>query len=187
MNEQDIEKIFQLAVEKAGDENLKKELAAEGASIAALPVSGMQGDDAPGDAEEKALAVLIKDMNVAQRIKLAMFGNQTARTILLRDTNRLVPLYVLDNPRITDNEIVEIARNTNVDDSILRAVGNNLQWMKAYQVKINLVSNAKTPIDVAMRWLKYITEKDLGRLAKSKNVPQVVANQAKKLLEKREK
>ncbi len=135
----------------------------------------------------EALGTLIKSMSVAQRIKLALFGNLAARNVLLRDTNKQIPLLVLENPRITENEISDISRNTQVDESVLRAVGNNTQWMKNYALKINLVSNPKTPIDIAMKWLKFIKDKDLQRLARSKNLSQVIATQSRKLLEQRDK
>lgn len=184
-SDQDVERIFQLAVEKLGDEELRSSLKDE--RVGELPAIAV-ADGAEANAEaEKALGTLIRDMSIPQKIKLALFGNHTARTLLLRDTNRIIPMFVLENPRLTDNEIVDISRNTQVDEGILRAVGNNLQWMKAYQVKMNLVSNPKTPIDTTLRWLKFVKDKDLGRLAKSKNIPQVVSTQAKKLLEKREK
>ncbi len=191
MADQDIDKIFQLALNKLADAELRAEAEKErkelGGGLDMLPKAGIEEESGEQPPEKGvALSNLIREMKIPQRIKLAMFGNQTARTILLRDTNRLIPFFVLENPRITDNEILEIARNTQLDEGILRAVGNNLQWMKGYPVKQALVANAKTPIDVTLRWLKFIKDKDLARLAKSKNVPQVVATQARKLAEKRQ-
>lgn len=68
---------------------------------------------------------------------------------------------------------------------MLRGIGNNASWMKAYALKHAIVSNPKTPIDIALRWLKHLQDKDLGRLAKSKNISQIVATQSRKLFEKR--
>ena len=185
----DFEKMFQLALDKIADRNLKSEAvaAAEQIKSADLPAQAVEEDKgAPQEPEtSKALGLQIREMSIPQRIKLAMFGNQTARAILLRDSNRLIPFFVLENPRLTDNEIFEISKNTQVDENILRAVGNNMQWMKSYAVKYALVSNPKAPIDVTIRWLKFIKDKDLTRLAKSKGIPHVVANQARKLAEKR--
>lgn len=192
MSTGDVEKLFQMAVEKIVEPSLRAEIGVshEGHALSALPKAALEEEkpEEPVSPEKNEnLAKAIKEMSVPQRMKLAMFGNQTARTILLRDANRLIPLFVLENPRITDNEILEISKNTQVDDAVLRQVGNNLEWMRNYAVKIALVSNAKTPLDIALRWLKYIKEKDLGRLAKSKNIPQVISTQAKKLVEKRDK
>jgi hypothetical protein len=184
--DRDIEKIFQLAVERINDPLTKAECIASREEVlaAALPQEAIE-EEAPGSEQNQALANLIREMSIPQKIKLALFGNHTARTLLIRDSNRMVAFFVLENARLTDNEIVEISRNSQLDDGILRAVSNNQQWMKSYAIKVNIVSNPKTPIDAALKWLKFIKDKDLARLGKSKNVPQVIANQARKLSEKR--
>ena len=189
MQGDEVEKLFQLAVERISDASLREEVKQQGSEIAALPTDLVQEIDAECQTEERAAALgtLIKEMKVAERIKLALFGNLAARTVLLRDTNRQIPLLVLENPRLTENEVLELSRNTQVDDGVLRAIGNNTQWMKNYSLKFNLVSNPKTPIDVAMKWLKFIKDKDLQRLSRSKNLSQVIATQSRKLLEHRGK
>ena len=45
-------------------------------------------------------------MTVGERLKLALKGNRDARMILIRDPNRLIQRFVLQNPRITDDEII---------------------------------------------------------------------------------
>ena len=82
--------------------------------------------------------------------------------------------------------VIEFSRNTNLDPSVFRAISQNGQWMKSPSVKLNLVANPRVPIDVSMRWLRYLQDKDLKFLARSKNIPGVVATQARKLLEQRE-
>ena len=191
MSDVDLDRLFQMAVERISDRQLKADVLAVSEQVRAAPLPTEATEHEPGEGEKpaddksQALANKIREMDIPQRIKLAMFGNHTARTILLRDPNRLIPFFVLENPRITDNEILEIAKNTQVDENLLRIVGNNLQWMKGYPTKMALVANPKAPVDVTLRWLKFIKDKDLTRLSKSKGVPQVVASQARKLVEKR--
>src|SRR5690349_21678718 len=47
----------------------------------------------------------ILQMKVGEKLKLALKGNKEARTILVRDSNRLIQRFVLQNPRISDEEI----------------------------------------------------------------------------------
>ncbi len=146
-------------------------------------------DDLTGELTQEQtenLYAIIKDMPIPGKIKLALFGNQTARTLLIRDTNKQIPQFVLKNARITENEILEMARNSNLDEAVHRGLANNPSWMKSYAIKLAIVSNPKVPIDISLRWVKHIQEKDLRRLSKSKNIPQVIASQCRKLLEKRE-
>lgn len=126
----------------------------------------------------------LKIMTVPQKIKLALFGNRIARLLLLRENSRQIHYFVLKNPRLTDNDVIEISRTTSLDETILRMIASNSTWMKLYPVKLGLVSNPKTPIDVSLKWIRYLQEKDLRRLAKSKSIPHVIASQCRKVLEK---
>ncbi len=138
---------------------------------------------APG---AKNVVSLIKDLKLPGKIKLALLGNQTARSLLIRDSNRLIPQFVLENPRLTEGEVYEFARNKDLDDAVIRTIANNGNWMKSYSIKSAVVFNPKTPLDVSIKWAKYIKEKELRLLAKSRNIPQALATQCRKLLEKRQ-
>ena len=137
-----------------------------------------------GEVGEQILAD-IKKLTVPQRIKLAIFGNRGVRGQLIRDSNRMVQICVLNNPRLAEEELAEYARNTQIDETVIRKIANTPTWMKIYAVKFALVSNPKTPVDISIKLLKLLQNKDIQRLSKSKNVPQVLATHALKLLEKR--
>ncbi len=185
-NEYSLQKLFEEAASELADHQLREELRRLELGVDAIEIPRELVEEEK-ELDLTNLSATIHELKFPQKLKLAMHGNMTARTLLIRDKNRLVPLFVLNNPRITDNEIVEFSRNTNLDDSVLRAIARNGTWTKNYQVKINLVSNPKAPIDIALRWVPYLKEKDLRFISKSKNVPQIVATQCRKLLEKREK
>ena len=133
--------------------------------------------------KSEALYKIINTLKIPQKIKLAMFGNQTARGLLIRDKNKLIPMFVLQNPRISENELYEFARNTNLSEQVLRTIAGTSEWMKSYRMKIAVVSNPKVPVDVSMKWVKFLQKQDLRRLSRSKNIPQVVANQCRRLME----
>ena len=122
----------------------------------------------------------LNDMTLPEKIKLAMFGNAVARMLLIVDANRMVQECVLKNPQLRDTEIADITKNKNVSEYVLRFVSGQKGWTKSYAVKLNLVSNPKTPPDVSMKWLRHLRVNDLRRLAKSKEVPQLVATTAQK-------
>lgn len=143
-------------------------------------------DDSAAE-DELRIDQMIREMTIPQKIKLALFGNKTARAFLLRDNStKTIPLLVLKNPRITETEINEIAKNTTVDEQVLRALAGDSTWMRNYSMKLSIVSNPKVPVDVALKWVKHIQQRDLRRLSRSKNLSQVVVAQCRKLLEKRE-
>ena len=145
-----------------------------------IPVPAALVDDAP--AVEKTLLQRLKTMVVAERIKLALRGNRETRALLVRDGNRMVRRFVLQNPRITDDEIIALAKSRTIDDEMLREIADETQWTKNYQVRLALVTNPKTPLVIALRHMASIGDRDIRQLAKSKNVSQTIANAAKRIV-----
>lgn len=133
------------------------------------------------------LAQRILQMSVSEKIKLATLGNKEARTLLLRDTNKLVAIAVIQSPRITESEIIAVTQSRTVNEEILREIANNREWMKLYQVKLNLVRNPKTPPGIALRLVPHLREKDLKDLRTNKNVPHVVQAAARSILIKKQR
>lgn len=133
-----------------------------------------------GDADAQDVRLLISKMTIPQKIKLAMFGNGVCRGILIRDSNKMISSFVLKNPRLNQREIEDYAKNAYLGDHILRAIADNSAWMRTYSVRVNLVSNPKTPGDISLKWLRHLNLPELRRLAKSKSVPQIVSVNARK-------
>lgn len=122
----------------------------------------------------------LSKMNIPQKIKIALFGNAICRTLLIRDPNRMIQQFVLKNPKLTLKEVEEFAKNPNCSEWVLRAIAGNQMWTKSYAVKSNLVFNPKTPLDLSLKWVRFLNATDMKRLSKSKNVSQVLSTSAKK-------
>lgn len=120
-------------------------------------------------------------MSVSEKLDLARKANKEARSILMRDTNRLVQLAVIASPKITESEVLLIAGNRQINDDVLRHIATNKEWMKNYQIKLSLVNNPKTPLAIALRQIPYLKQRDLALIAKSRAVPRpiVIAAQQK--------
>jgi hypothetical protein len=124
----------------------------------------------------------IQMMTVSQKIKLALLGNKEARSVLIRDSNRVVVESVIKSPRITDGEIISITNSRNTSEDILRMIAANREWQKNYRIRQALASNPKTPVPIALKLLETLSKQDLKNLSKSKNISTVVATTAKRLL-----
>jgi hypothetical protein len=136
----------------------------------------------PDPSINKSLYNQIRAMSVGERLKLALKGNRDARAILIHDSNHLIPRFVLQNPRITEDEVVALARNRNTDTELLRLIGEQREWSRNHQVKSALATNPKTPVAIALRFVGSLTERELRMIAKSKNVTSAVATSAKRIL-----
>jgi len=56
------------------------------------------------------------------------------------------------------------------------------EWMRNYQVRLGLATNPKARLPIALRQLSTLGERDLRLIARSKNVPQAISAQARRLL-----
>jgi hypothetical protein len=126
----------------------------------------------------------VMKMSVAQKIKLATLGNKEARTMLLRDSNKLVALAAVQSPRITDGEILSLSNSRTLHDDVIRYIIRNRDWLKNYQVKVNLVNNPKTPLPTALKLLQFLHPSEVKIVARNKNIAQVLQNQARAVLSK---
>lgn len=143
--------------------------------------------DGPETGEEPGLNLTqrLMRMSIAEKIKLATLGNKEARTILLRDSNKLVATAAIRSPRITDGEILAQANNRAAHEDVLRTVYSNKEWTKDYQVKLALVKNPKVPVAIVMRFLSTLRESDVKDLSRNRNVSSGVQTLAKRMMEKK--
>jgi len=166
-----------------------EEAAAE--AISRAIEAGTDGIVVPGDLlveaatlprQNPSLYNEIAVMNVAQKLKLALRGNRDARTLLARDNNKIIRRFVLNNPMITEEEIINIARDKNATEEVLRFISERGDWVKNYGVRRSLATNPKTPLAIAQRNLATLLITDLARIARSKDIPQAVVIQARKMV-----
>ena len=132
-----------------------------------------------------AMLTQILRMNMKDRMKLAMKGDREARAILIRDPNRIVAKAVIENPRITEQEVEKIAAMRSVQEEIIRYIANNRHWAHSYPIMHNLARNPRTPIQQAFSILTRLQMKDLQNLSKNRNVSDAIRKQALRLVNTR--
>jgi hypothetical protein len=162
---------------------LAQEVTEGGAPVA---VSAVPGEPPPEDPKKLNITKRIMKMSVSEKIKLATLGNKEARTILLRDSNKLVCMAAATSPRITDGEIQGLANSRTVNADVLRYVYSSREFLKHYAIKISLVKNPKVPLPTALKLMLTLQERDIKELARDRNVPQTIQSQAKSFMMKKE-
>ena len=140
-----------------------------------------------GDVSTERVSLIrkIMFMNTKDRMKLAMKGDREARSILIRDSNKVVCSAVVNNPRITEQEIENIAAMRTISDEVLRLIALNRSWARSYPIIHNLARNPRTPIPTVMNILTRIRTKDLQNLTQNRNVSEAVRRQAYRLQQAR--
>ena len=162
-------------------EELQVETSAERAANFAKVLEHERLETGEVPAERVSLIRRIMFLNARDRMKLAMKGDREARGILIRDSNRMVAVAVINNPRVTDQEVENIAAMRTVADEVLRLIALNRAWARSYSIIHNLVRNPRTPIPTVITILPRIRTKDLQHLTLNRNVSEAVRRQAQRL------
>jgi hypothetical protein len=172
-------------IEGAAAETAVRALLGDGmADVARQLVTEDEIDD---EEATKNLFAAVQKMSVMQKIKLARIGGKEARSLLIRDRNKIVSTSVVQSPKITETEIVNISKSRNVSDEILRMISLNRDWTKSYQIKSALATNPKCPQPVAIKFLNYLQDRELRSIMKSKDVPSAISAHARRILSKKGK
>ncbi len=137
----------------------------------------------PMPPEQRKLSALQKigRMTVAERIKTAFGGDKEERSILVRDTSKVVQNAVLASPRLTDAEVETFASTKNLQENVFRELARNRKFIRNYAVIRNLVNNPRCPLDLGLTLIKNLLVPDLHTLQFNKNVPDTIRKVAFKL------
>jgi len=135
--------------------------------------------------ERDILSQSLLKMSLPQKIRLALVGNQEARNLLIHDPNKVIPLAVLRNPKLSEDEVIMYAQLRSLPEDVFSAMAKHKTWVKNYHVKLALVSNPKAPLSLAIKLLDHLHDRDLQNISKSKNVSYILARSAARLLFKR--
>ncbi|MFZ0963691.1 MAG: hypothetical protein WAO35_22735 [Terriglobia bacterium] len=156
-----------------------------GAQVETPPeVTKFDDDLTPNDRE--TLIQKISRMSVVEKIKAALTGNMETRSLLIRDANKIISRAVLQSPKISETEAETYAAAKNVSEEVLRLIASNRKYRKAYVVMRALINNPRAPVDVTMRLIVRMNDRDLKGLALNRNVPEVVRSMALKIIKQKE-
>lgn len=159
-------------------EEFYEETPEERAAIVNKIIGELKAEDDEITAERISVISRILRMGMKDRVKLAQKGDREARNILVRDPNRIVSQAVINNPRITDQEVEKIAAMRTVPEDVLRQIAIGRKWARIYPVMHNLARNPRTPMANVLSILTRLQLRDLEAISKSRNVSEAVRKQA---------
>jgi hypothetical protein len=162
-------------------EELYEESAEEREAIVNKILGELRFEDDSVSAERVSMINRVLRMNMKDRMRLAMKGDREARNILIRDPNRIVAQAVVQNPKITEQEVEKISAMRTVPEEVLRLISINRNWSRNYAIMLKLAQNPRTPLGNAMTILTRLQTKDLISISKSRNVSEAIRKQAFRL------
>jgi hypothetical protein len=120
------------------------------------------------------LHVRIAEATISEKVRLASVGKGAELLLLARDPNRLVSSAAAKSPLLREPEAVQISASRAMSDEVLRIIAMNRDLVRSYQVKLNLVTNPRTPLSFASRLVSHLRDADLRSVSRSKNVSAAV-------------
>lgn len=116
----------------------------------------------------------------AQKVHMAMHGSRDERNAILRDQNRALHPFVLKNPQLSADDVLEICKNALTSPALLKLISERKDWVQRGPIAVGLARNPKTPPGVAVQVLDYVPMDALRIMAKGSGVLPHVAQAARK-------
>jgi len=156
------------------------------------PEAVRAGEDEEAETDEVSerylpLMMKIRNMTSAEKLRMAMVGNASARAFLVRDKDKAVAYAAISSPAMQEAEVPAIVRSKEVSEDVLRFAGNKREWTKNHEIKHGLVFNPKTPVGISLRFIGHLRDDELRTLSRSRNVSQPLKSAALQRLAAKEK
>lgn len=104
--------------------------------------------------EEEELPVpdfgLGRPLTLGERKAIARKNDRDLIARVLRDPHPDVIRILLGNPCVTEDDIVRLCARRPVAVEVLREISRSTKWIVRYRVKLALVKNPHTPLDVGL-------------------------------------
>lgn len=111
-----------------------------------------------GDAEEK-------------KIELALSAREEELPRFLHDVSPNVVRAVLQNSRLTEDDVLVIATRKNLPADIFEQIAKDKRWRESYPIRLALAKNPKTPISVSLSIVRYLRFFDVEELTRCRFLP----------------
>jgi hypothetical protein len=123
------------------------------------------------NAEEQLLARLAQ-IPLGQKITLARRGPARVAGMLLAEGHPQVLTVVLDNPYLTEAQILKALSREKLPSTVVPAILRHRKWSISYNVRIALLRQPSAPLAAILSFLPQLTVSDLRELAAPGIVPE---------------
>jgi len=131
------------------------------------------------------LPKVLRDIPLGVRKSMARRQDIDLMARLLSDPDERVVANLLDNPRLTVQEVIRLAADKETRGEVLEEVAAHPRWVSRYRVKVALAFNPATPTRVALGLLRLLMSQDLEELGRDGRVSEVISRRARDILRRR--
>lgn len=127
---------------------------------------------------EERLVARLPQLPLGQRITLARRGTARIAGALLAQGHTQVWSIALDNPGLTEAQVLKALSRENLPIGVVRAVAQHRKWSHTYNVRLALVRHPGSSLSTILAYLPELTVSDLRELAS----PGIVSENLRKYL-----
>lgn len=127
---------------------------------------------------EEQLVARLPQLPLGQKITLARRGTARVAGALLAEGHTQVLPIALDNPGLTEAQVLKALSRENLPLGVVKAVANHRKWSHTYNVRLALVRHRSSTLSTILAYLPELTVSDLRELA----APGIVSENLRKYL-----
>ena len=127
---------------------------------------------------EEQLVGRLPQLPLGQKITLARRGTARVVGALLAEGHAQVLSIALDNPGLTEAQVLKALSRGNLPVGVVKAVAQHRKWSHAYNVRLALVRHPGATLSTILAYLPELTVSDLRELA----APGIVQESLRKYL-----
>ena len=124
-------------------------------------------------------------LTLGEKRSLARTHTKERLDRLLYDTNPLVVRNILENPSLTEPDVLKMASRRPNHEKVLITIYQSDRWVSSYDVKTAIVRNPYTPVPIALGLLLFLKQQDLSEIAADSTLHEVIMTTARPLLSRR--
>ncbi len=121
---------------------------------------------------ENQLLSRLAQIPLGQKITLARRGPARVAGALLAEGHPQVLSVVLDNPHLTEAQILKVLSREKLPITVVPAIIHHRKWSISYNIRIALLRQPSAPLPTILSYLPQLTVSDLRELAAPGIVPE---------------
>lgn len=104
---------------------------------------------------------------------------------IARDQDHRVIQALLDNPRLTEKDVIHIGSTRPTSPKVLEVIFNHPKWISRYSVKKVIVFSPYSPLSLSIRLLTFMNLGDLEELCDTPDLKDMLRQQAERIIEEK--
>jgi hypothetical protein len=125
-----------------------------------------------------------RELTVGERKSLARSPSRRAFDKLLSDPHPLVIRQLLENPRLTEDDVVRMTARRPARLEVLEAIARHGRWLSRPRVRLSMLFNPGSPPAISMPLLAVCTRSELSEVLHHSESSSVLRGAAHELLER---